>query len=566
MTLAESLRAGPVARTLATAGRPWLADLLRPRRGRIGLLVGLGLVAAAAALVPPYLTKLVIDRGLVAGDPTALVGWSLALLATGFAALGLGALTSVLHMRASVAMLADLRATLARAVLSRSPAWRAERQTGELMARLDGDAGEVQQFAFNALLTGSGSALRLVGGAAMLLWLSAPLALIAAVLTPLEIAFFAWARPRTEALARASREAKGALAARLAETVQGMTAIQAARGETAVTDAIGRSQSRLNDALVRAQLWGETTRAVPASLAAIGRSAVFIAGGLMVVHGQMTLGALIAFLAYLGFLVGPAQSLIGLWHARARLTAALERLDELMAPDAGPRWPTHPLPLPPGPGALRLEGLTLHAPGRTIVEGLDLDIPAGARLRVAGQSGAGKTSLLALFQRHADPAAGRILLDGADIRRLSREDLRGAVAYVPQRPFLIVGTIAENLALAGPATPEDMQAALDLVALAPRFAAHGGLDAALGENGLTLSGGERQRLCLARTLLLPFRVLLLDEALSEVDPPTAARIMAGLDRLRPGATRLVATHGGAAWLGPFDAVLDLDPCAPSASR
>lgn len=97
-----------------------------------------------------------------------------------------------------------------------------------------------------------------------------------------------------------------------------------------------------------------------------------------------------------------------------------------------------------------------------MVEGLTRDLPAGARIRVAGPSGAGKTSLLALFQRHADPAAGRILLDGIDIRRLSREDLRGAIAYVPQRPFLIAGSLRENLALAGPATEAEMAAALDL--------------------------------------------------------------------------------------------------------
>ena len=557
MTLAEAALLRPVARTLATEGRPWLAAVLRPHRRRIAVLVGLGLVAAGAALVPPYLTKLVIDRGLTAGDPGALIRWSLALFGMGVLSLGLGALTSVLHMRASVAMLADLRAALARAVLGRSPAWRAERQTGELMARLDGDAGEVQQFAFNALLTGSGALLRLAGGAFMLFWLSAPLAAIALVLTPAEIAFFAWARPRTEALARASREARGALASRLSEAVQGMTAIQAARGEEAVTAGIGRSQAALNAALIRAQLWGEATRGAPALIAALGRSAVFVAGGLLVIRGQMSLGGLIAFLAYLGFLTGPAQSLIGLWHARARLTAALDRLDELMAPDAGPRWPARPVPLPPGPGALRLEGITLLAGGRVVVEGLTRDLPAGARIRVAGPSGAGKTSLLALFQRHADPAAGRILLDGIDIRRLSREDLRAAIAYVPQRPFLVAGTLRENLALAGPATEAEMAAALDLAELTGRFAPHGGLEARLGENGLTLSGGERQRLCLARTLLTPFRALILDEALSEVDPPTAARILAGIDWLRPGATRLVATHGGAAWLGPFDAELDL---------
>jgi len=273
----------------------------------------------------------------------------------------------------------------------------------------------------------------------------------------------------------------------------------------------------------------------------------------------MTLGALIAFLAYLGYLVGPVQSLIGLWHARARLSAALERLDEVMAAEAdGPRWPACPLPLPAGPGALRLEGLRLSAGGRLLADGLTRDIPPGTRLRVAGPSGAGKTTFLGLFQRHADPEAGRILLDGADLRTLARDDLRRAVAYVPQRPFLIHGTVAENLLLSTPqATATEMAEVLEAVGLTTRLAPDGGFETALGEDGLTLSGGERQRLCLARALLSPCRVLILDEALSEVDPASVARIMAALDARLPGVTRLVATHGGEAAHGPFDDVLEI---------
>lgn len=554
------IRAG--ARLFDAASAPWLAPMLARRRGAIGMLLGLGLVSAAAGLVPPYITKLVIDDGLMAGDRDALIFWSLALLAFGVAALALGSLNAVLHMRASVDLLAEMRAALCRAALERSPAWRARRRTGDLLARIDGDAGEVQQFALGALLTGSGAVLRLAGGAAMLFYLNWQLALIALALAPAELLFFAWARPRTARMARATRAARGDYASRAAEMLNGLGALQAARAEAQVARALDASQSALNRALLRAQLWGEATRAAPMTMAALARAAIFLVGGLMVLDGRWGLGSLIAFLAYLGFLTGPMQSLIGLWHAQARVRAALERIADLTTGDAL-GWPADPIPLPPGPGAIALRGVGAQAGGRPVFAGLDADIPGGSKIRLAGGSGAGKSTLMALLQRHGDPAAGDILLDGAPLRRLSRGDLRAAVALAPQRPFVIRGTAAENLRLTAPeATDAAMRDMLDLVELSPRLAAAGGLHAPLGEDGLTLSGGERQRLCLARALLAPCRVLCLDEALSEVDPPTIARIMARIDAAMPHVTRIIAVHGAVDAHGPFDAVIDLPGRAP----
>lgn len=536
----------------------WLVPLLAPRLKVLGLLLTLGLLAALTALIPPYLTKLVIDEGLVAGDAQALVTWSLALLAVGFASLALGALNSVLHMQASVDMLAELRARLAEAVLDRSPAWRARRRTGEVLARFDGDAGEVQQFAFNALLTGSSSILRLLGGAVMLFVLNWQLALIATALAPLELVFFAWARPRTERLARETRAERGEFAGQIGEMVAGLGSIQAARAETPIRTALAGRQKRLNEALIRAQLWGEVTRFVPSGLTALVRSTVFLIGGLMVIGGSWPLGSLIAFIAYLGFLVGPMQSLLGLWHAQARTRAALERLSGVMAETDPIVWPANPVELPDRPGVLRLEDIDLEHDGRMLARGVTFDVPAGTKLRLTGPSGSGKSGLLALLQRHADPASGRLLMDGIDLRNLSRADLRKAVAYIPQRPFVLSGTVAENLALSAPeAGRAEMLALLEIAGLTSRFEANGGLDARIGEDGLTLSGGERQRLCVARALLRPFRVLILDEALSEVDPASVARIVSVIDKRHGSAIRIFVTHGNETAYGDFDRVVDL---------
>ncbi|WP_198666126.1 ABC transporter ATP-binding protein [Tropicimonas sp. IMCC34043] len=534
---------------------PWLLPLLQARQRRLALLFLLGLVGAGIGLLPPWITKLVIDRGLVAGDASALVAWSLALFAVGLAALGLGALSSVLHMRASVTMLADLRRSLIGAVLTRPPSWRAQHQTGELMARIDGDAAEVQKFAFNALLTGSGALVRLCGGAILLAVLNWKLALLAASLAPLELLFFARARPRTERLARDSRAARGRFAGQLGEIFAGLGSLQAVGAEAAVSHRIEAAQRDLNARTVAAHLWGEATRAVPQVLSALVRGAVFLAGGLAVIRGDWPLGSLIAFLAYLGFLTGPTQSLIGLWHAQARTRAALDRIGGLLQAADTITPPSRPRPLPRTGGAICFDAVTL----RGLFRPVNAEIAPGEACLLTGASGIGKSSLLALLHRHADPDAGRVLLDGIDLRQIDPAQLRRAVTLVPQRPFVLRASLAENLRLTCPeASDATLHDRLALVELDERFRA-AGLSAVIGEDGLTVSGGERQRLCLARALVAPGRVIVLDEALSEVDAATAARIMARLHARWADRTRIITTHGDAGVHGPFDRILAPSP-------
>lgn len=526
---------------------PWLLPFLTARMGRLVLLILLGFVGTAMALVPPWLTKLVIDQGLMVGDMQATLRWSAALFFVGLLAVGLGVLSNMLHMRASVTMLADLRRALVGDILTRPQAWRSRHQTGELMARLDGDTATIQQFAFNALLTGASAVTRLLGGAVLLFVLEWRLALVALCLAPLELWFHATARPRTETLSHASRAARGALSGQLAEMLNTLPGLQAVRGEDSVTRRIDAAQSDLTQALIHAQAWGELTRAVPQILQAALRGAVFLIGGALVIGQAWPLGSLIAFLAYLGFLTGPLQSLLGLWQAQARVKAALSRVGPLL--EDGPRLPeaADPLPLPDTHRGLAFAGITLRNGAL-----MDLTLPAGACCHLSGPSGVGKTQLLSLPQRHADPVGGAVRLDGIDLRDLDLTALRQAVTLVPQRPLVLSASLRENLRLGGPSTTrdEELHDLLALVELTGRFEV-AGLDTHLGEDGLTLSGGERQRLCLARALVAPGRVLILDEALSEVDAPCAARIMSRLHARLPHVTRLITTHGDPKTHGPF---------------
>ncbi|WP_417681767.1 ABC transporter ATP-binding protein [Roseibium sp.] len=610
----------------------WLAPLVQPYRGPLAALFGLSLVTAGTALIPPWLTKLVIDQGLMAHDKQALITFAIALFVVGLAALALGAVNSLLHLRFSARLLADLRRAAVARILAQSPRWQARQKIGELMSRLDGDAGEVQQFTFAALVNGGGSLLRLIGGLVMLFVLAPKLAVLALVLAPVELIFFAKARPVTHEKARDVRKARGELASGLAETITGLGALRALNATQVASDKIEQRQQGLIAALLSAQVWNEVTRAVPMVLTAVLRGTVFLVGGLAVIDGTMELGSLIAFTAYLGFLIGPMQSLISLWHGQARMKAALDRLDEIMSANPDVCDPPSPLPLPDGGGELVLTGVSYAPAGKeTLFEDVSLTIPAGSKLRLSGPSGIGKSSLLSLLQRHDDPGAGAILLNGIDLRRLSLSDIRTAVALVPQKGHVFSGTLSDNLRLGSPeANEKQMLDILRLVELDERLGIHtgspiynvaaapqtpvsplegemspkvtegggphpragtaspplsaaptsppqggrreqaapvphsysheepdSGLDTWLGEGGLNLSGGERQRLCLARALLQPFRVLILDESLSEIDANRISRIMKAIDTRFADRTRIVVTHGETERYGAFDEEIDL---------
>lgn len=537
---------------------PWLLPLIGKYKFKILLLVILGAVSALVALVPPYLTKLIIDDGLMVGDQPALIIWSLLLLGFGMFALGFGALNNILHMRESVQMLADLRRLLINAVLRQSQGWRAQQQTGELLNRLDGDAGEVQKFAFNALLSGTGSVLKLFGGGIMLMMLNWQLGLIAVSLAPIELLFLNWARPRTERQSVAVREAKGRFASRLSEMFYGLTALQTVNGDNVTRSSLQSDQTGLNRSLLRAQKWGEFTRAVPQFLTAIVRFAIFLVGGLMVIEGHWPLGSLIAFIAYLGFLIGPMQTLLGLWHTQARVKISVARLNDVMAV-TGVFWPEYPSPLPHDGGHILLKNISFDIHNAGVKENVDFEIRKGEKIRLAGPSGIGKTTLLMLLQRHRDPVQGEILIDGVELSKIARETLRKAVTIVPQRPFLIRGTVAENLRLSNPqADNEHMLNILSFLGLDDRFTSENSLDRLIGEDGLTLSGGERQRLCLARALLAPFRILVMDETLSEVEPALVRSIVEKIDQRWGHCTRIISTHGAEDAYGGFDKTIHLN--------
>ncbi|MCF8502240.1 MAG: ATP-binding cassette domain-containing protein, partial [Rhodospirillum sp.] len=474
----------------------WMAPVLRRFLGGLGFVLALSLAVATLGLATPYLTKLIIDDGLLAKDGGALLLWAGLTFAVGLAALGGGALSGLVHLRFSARMLAEVRGRVLDAVLRQGPrrGKAVSHPIGEVMTRLDGDAGEVQQFAFDALLSGLGAALRLTGGAVMLAVLEWRLALVAIALTPLELLFLAWARPRTERMAARVRERRGILSSFLAESVAGLGVIRALGAEGTRRSALDAPQEAQVEALMAQRRWREVTTAVPSILGALARTATLVLGGWWVIEGTWPLGSLVAFLGYLGFLTGPLRTLLGLYHAQARVKVAVARILDLLG--GGEKAGACPgLPVPPGPGVLALDGVGFaHGPTLDpVLDALSLTLPAGAKILLKGESGRGKTTLIGLLTGGLLPDRGRVTLEGADIGQMDSLALRRAVVVVPQVGWVFQGTIADNLRLAAPdATEADLWRVLALVGLEDWLKRERqGLDTEARERGLDLSGGQR---------------------------------------------------------------------------
>ncbi|GAA0292336.1 ABC transporter ATP-binding protein [Rhodovulum strictum] len=535
----------------------WLGPVIARASGGIAVVLAVSLLAVVLGLATPWLTKQFIDEGLVARDAQAVWTWALAAFGVGLAALGMGVVNALLHLRFSARMLADLRGRAMRASLLRDPL-APPKPVGEMAARIDGDTAEIQRFAFDGLLAAFGSILRLMGGGAMLMVLDWRLALIPILAAPLELGFLVWARGRTTARAEDVREMRGAVSSFVIESLSSLPTLRALGAGGARAGALEPLQTSQIAALERQRRWLELVGAVPQVIAAAVRLSVLLIGGLWVVQGDWQIGALIAFLAYIGMLTGPLRNLLGLYHAQAQALVSAGRLADLMedgAEEASGRA------LPQG-AALGFEAaraaMADHAPVTTT-------IPAGARVLIDGASGAGKSSLMHLALRLAAPApGGRVTLDGLDVRALDPVALRRAVALVPQRGTLLAMSLADNLRLADPgALDARLWDVLEQADLADWVRAQGaGLDLMLTETGANLSGGERQRIALARALLLPFRVLILDESLSEVDAASAGRILATLDARYADRTRIFIAHAGPAREGRFDQRITLSSRPP----
>ncbi|MNO76153.1 putative multidrug export ATP-binding/permease protein [compost metagenome] len=522
----------------------WLYSFVRPHRLAIAGLLGLSVCASALVLVQPWLTKLLIDDGLLARNFPMLVLIAGLMVVAGLLGTALSGINRYLHTRLSGRMLFALRDDLYRHLQTLSPSFYGQRRIGDLMSRLDGDVAEIQRFAVDSLFSAVSSVIGLVVAVAMLLTLSWKLSLLALVLIPLDVLWLRWMRRKVERDVRQLRERSADMSSFMVETLPVMKFIQSAGQQQREARRLETLGQGYMSQLLRLQVTEFFTQAVPGTLTSLSRACAFLIGGYWVVQGTWQLGALIAFSTYLGMAVGPVQSLLGLYVAVQRMTVSLGRVMELRGEQPTVLTPVAPRSMPTS-GDLRFDDVHFSHPGRTTtLRGIEACIPYGLKVALSGGSGVGKSTLIDLLQRHHDPQSGRVLLGEVDVRELDLFELRRRIAVVSQDIVLFRGSLADNLAYAVPDASREAIAEVarlaqldSLIATLPE-----GLDSPLGERGQQLSGGQKQRIAIARALLQDPLILVLDEATSAVDEATEREVIEAIDRLFAGRTRILISH------------------------
>ena len=524
----------------------WLYGFVRPHRRAIGLLLGLSLGASLLALAQPWLVKTLIDEGLLAKDYQTLWHMAAIMIVAGLLGTVLAGVNRYLHTRLSGRILFALRDDLYRHLQQLSPTFYGRRRIGDILSRLDGDVAEIQRFAVDSLFSAVSAVIGLVGAVALMLMLSWQLSLLLALLVPIEVLWLRWMRRKVEREVRNLRERSADVSSFLVETLPAMKFIQAAgqqNREAGRLDQLGQGYMRQ---LLKVQVTEFFTQAIPGTLTSWCRACAFLVGGWWVIQGTWQLGALIAFSTYMGMAVGPVQSLLGLYVAVQRMAVSLGRVMELKQEAVAVHQAANPQPMPNGPGELRLEALSFAHEGRqgAVLNNVQVCVPGGLKVAISGASGVGKSTLIDLLQRFYDPDAGRILLDGTDLRDLDLAALRRRIAVVSQDIVLFRGTLAQNLAYGVPeATREELERVVRLARLDGLVESLPlGLDGLLGERGQQLSGGQKQRIAIARAVLQAPAILVLDEATSAVDEATEREVIAAIDELFAGRTRILISH------------------------
>lgn len=522
-----------------------VARYLAPYRWRLMAAAAALLVTAGATLAMGRGIQFLIDHGLTGGT-SADLGRAVGLILFISTLIAAGTfvrfyLVSWLGERVS----ADLRLAVFNNLVRLHPAYFEDNRAGEILSRLTADTTLLQTIIGSSLSMALRNALTLTGALIMMFITNLGLSLIIATSVPLVLLPILVFGRRVRRLSSESQDSIASVGSYAGEIFQNIKVVQSFNREAHEAKAFGREVERAF-AIARRRVRQRAFLVGAAILLLFGGLAAMIwSGGQDVIAGRMSGGELAAF-AFYAIMVGTGfATLSEVWGELQRAAGAAERLLELAAAESA--LPDEPRREAGSGARMAFEAVTFHYPSRPTAPALaafSLDIPAGRSLALVGPSGAGKSTVFELLQRFYDPRAGRITLDGIDLRDLSLADLRDQLALVPQQPVLFSADVRYNIAYGRPgATDGEIEAA------ARRAHAHEfierlpqGYRTELGDRGVRLSGGQRQRIALARAILKDPKILLLDEATSALDAESEHQVQLALAEVMAGRTTVIIAH------------------------
>jgi ATP-binding cassette subfamily B protein len=523
-----------------------LRRFLSPHRLALVGALGLVVVETVAMQAGPLLTQIGIDRGIRQGSrSTLLVVAGLYLLAVVLNTVASG-LRIAWTGRVGESLMFDLRVRIFSHLQRLSVPFFTEEKAGRLMTRMTSDLESLTQLFQDGLVQMVVQGLTVVVVTAILFTMDVQLAAVTLLLVvPGMVALTWWFRGASLRSYGVVRDRIADVLSHLAENLSGIrivTAHNRQRHNIVEHANVAGDHRAANDETARVSaIYGPSVEAIGIA----GQAFILLVGGRMVLDGELQIGELAAFVLYLTAFFAPIQQMVQLYDTYQKGQSSVTKLRELLGTE--PSVPELPgaIELPPVRGEIRFEDVTFaYAPGRPVLVDVDLTIAAGETFALVGATGAGKSTLAKLVTRFHDPAQGRVLLDGHDLRDVTLTSLRRQLGVVPQEAFLFGGSMRDNIAFARPeATDAEVLEACravgidDLVDRLPQ-----GIDTPVHERGVALSSGERQLLALARAFLARPRVLVLDEATSNLDLRSEARIEHALDVLLEGRTAIVIAH------------------------
>jgi ATP-binding cassette, subfamily B, bacterial len=527
-----------------------IGRLFRPYRWPLAGVVAIIVVSSVVAMASPFLLRAVIDTALPDRDLPLLIWLTAGMVAVAVVTSALGVVQTWVSTSVGQRVMHRLRTDVFVHLQRQSIAFFTRTRTGEVQSRITNDIGGMQSVVTTTATSIASNLTTAVATTVAMLALSWQLTLISLVVMP--PAYYL-----TRRVARMRRSITAAQQRELADlnvtveeglSISGILLSKTMGAGPAVISRFTGSSARLVDLELRSSLAGRWRMGTLSVIFAAIPAVIYLSAGLPLTAGSLTIGTLIAFTTLQNGLFRPITGLLNVGVSLVSSLALFARIFEYLDLPVEIDEPARPMPIDPArvAGHVRFEDVTFAYPGSdtAAVAGITLDVPAGSTLALVGETGSGKSTLAALAARLYDPVAGRITVDGVDLRELRLADLAAVVGVVSQETYLLHTTVRENLRYAKPdASDAEIEAAAraaqvhEVIAALPE-----GYDTVVGSRGHRFSGGEKQRLAIARTLLRNPRVLVLDEATSALDNETERAVQRAFDEVARGRTTITTAH------------------------